>query len=152
MTRLEQMEAEARDSGFRVLEVPLQHTDGMVNGKYIGLRKGQTTIEKTCVLAEELAHAQFTVGDIIDQSDVANRKQECFARLKAYDRLIGLSGIVLAFKHGCRSRYEMAEYLEVTEEFLQEALECYHKKYGLCVRHEKHMIQFEPSLSIGTLF
>lgn len=146
------MTSEAQVDGLEVVELPLEYSDGMVFGNLIGIRAGQTSAEKACVLAEELAHAQFTVGDIIDQSDFANRKQECFARIKAYDRLIGLSGIVRAFKHGCRSRYEMAEYLEITEEFLQEALECYHKKYGLCVRYGKHMIQFEPSLSIGTLF
>ena len=152
MTIYEKLSSEAQANGLEVIELPLEHSDGMVCGNLIGIREGQTSAEKACVLAEELAHARYTVGNILDQNDVSNRKQEHLARVVAYDRMIGLARLVEAFRHGCRSRYEMAEYLEVTEEFLQEALECYHKKYGLCVRHEKHMIQFEPSLSIGTLF
>ena len=37
--------------------------------------------EKTCVLAEELGHYYTTVGDIMDQTDVSNRKQERRARV-----------------------------------------------------------------------
>ena len=32
--------------------------------------------EKACVLAEELGHHYTTVGDIIDQKESENRKQE----------------------------------------------------------------------------
>lgn len=32
---------------------------------------------------------------------------------------------------GCTNRYETAEYLEVTEEFLEECISCYREKYGV---------------------
>jgi len=149
MIKYEELLEAASIAGITVKEVPLQHTDGITVGKKIGIRTGQSTKKKTCVLAEELAHAQYTVGNILDQSDVGNRKQELLARTKAYDRLIGLSGIVQAFKHGCRNQYEMADFLDVTEKFLREALECYKDKYGLGTTYGDYIIQFEPCLSVS---
>lgn len=90
----------------------------------------QTTAQKNTILAEELAHHDLTVGDILDQRDAANRRQEQKARTLAYDRLIGLQGLDRAIKHGCKNRYEAAEYLEVTEEFLQDAIDRYQEIYG----------------------
>ena len=90
----------------------------------------QTTAQKNTILAEELAHHDLTVGDILDQRDAGNRRQEQKARTLAYDRLIGLQGLDRAIKHGCKNRYEAAEYLEVTEEFLQDAIDRYQEIYG----------------------
>lgn len=71
-----------------------------------------------------------------------------FARSKAHDRLIGLERLIEAYEHGCGSRYEMAAFLDVTEEFLEEALERYRNRYGDGVRCGKHMIKFEPWLTV----
>jgi len=80
--------------------------------------KLNTTIEKKCVLSEELGHHYTTAGNILDLSDVRNRKQELQARLWAYNKHIGLLGIVQAFENRCKDLSEMAEYLNVTEDFL----------------------------------
>ena len=37
--------------------------------------------------------------------------------------MIGLIGIITAYEHGCRNTYEMADYFNVTEEFLTDALD-----------------------------
>ena len=117
---------EAHQEGLVVKEKPLKYNNGRIKGKRIAIRQDiETNTEKTCVLAEELGHHHKSVGNILDMSDVRNRKQERQARLWAYNKLIGLSGIIEAFEHGCQSRYEMAEYLEVTEEFLEECVACY---------------------------
>lgn len=42
----------------------------------------------------------------------------------------------------------MAEYLEVTEEFLKEALEQYRRKYGRKVELDNYVILFEPYLAV----
>ena len=117
---------EAHQEGLVVKEKPLKYNNGRIKGKRIAIRQDiETNTEKTCVLAEELGHHHTSVGNILDMSDVRNRKQERQARLWAYNKLIGLSGIIEAFEHGCQSRYEMAKYLEVTEEFLEECVVCY---------------------------
>lgn len=80
-----------------------------------------------------IGHYYTTVGNILDQTNASNRKQERRARLWAYDRLVGLSGIVKAYRHGCESLTETAEYLNVTEDFLLDALKEYESKYGTSV-------------------
>lgn len=104
--------------------------------------------EKTCVLAEELGHYHTTIGNIIDSRDTKNRKQELKARLWAYNQQIGLLGIVNAYEAGCLNTYEMAEYLDVTEQFLLDALQCYKDKYGLFTKLDNYIIYFEPNLGI----
>ncbi len=79
---------------------------------------------------------------------MSDRKQELRARAWAYNRLIGLNGIVNSYKHGCCSLLETAEYLEVTEEFLLEALQYYKGKYGRYVTIDNYAIYFEPTLGV----
>lgn len=104
--------------------------------------------EKTCVLAEELGHHATSSGNILDQSSTSNRKQEMVARLWAYNNLIGLAGILDCYRAGCHTIYEMADHLEVTEEFLIDALACYKSKYGVCTQFDNYVIYFEPELSV----
>lgn len=132
-----------------VKEKPLKNFDGLVFGNKIAIRKDiKTSTEKSCVLAEELGHYYTTSGNIIDQNNVMNRKQELKARFTGYNIKIGLMGIVRAYESGCQNRYEMAEYLDVTEEYLQDALECYTSKYGECISVDNYTIYFIPSLTV----
>lgn len=100
--------------------------------------------EKTCVLAEELGHHYTTVGDIMDQTDTTNRKQERHARIWAYHKLLSLNDLIDSYKHGCQNQFEIAEHLNVTEEFLIDCLTYYKEKYGLYVRQDNYVIYFEP--------
>ena len=105
--------------------------DGLyLNGNIALSSDLETTAKKAVILAEEMAHHDLTVGDILDQSNAANRRQEQKARTLAYDRMIGIDGIIRSIEHGCRNRYEAAEYLEVPEDFLQEAIDRYKEIYG----------------------
>lgn len=108
----------------------------------------QLTVERTCILAEELGHHHTSSGVIIDLTDDANRKQEKRARVWAYEKMIGLSGIIDAHSRGYRYLHEIADYLEVTEEFLVDALEYYKSKYGSCVKYKEYCIYFIPQLAI----
>ncbi len=118
---------------------------GLINNDVIGINKNvRSSTQRTCILAEELGHYYTSSGNILDQSSAANRKQERTARVWAYNRLIGLSGIVDSYKAGCRNLYEIAEHLEVTEIFLSDALACYKEKYGLYAQVDNYVIYFEP--------
>lgn len=133
-------------------EKSLKYSNGRIKGNRIAIRKDlKTSTEKMCVLAEELGHYYTSTGNILDQSKVSNRKQEYRARLWAYNRAVGLNGLIDAYKMGCKSRYEIAEYLNVTEEFLIEAIQCYKSKYGLCATIDNYTIYFEP-LSVLELY
>lgn len=123
--------------------------EGLINGNVIGINKKIRTCRKrTCILAEELGHYHTTIGNIISQSTISERKQELRARVWAYNKLIGLSGIVDAYNHGCRFLSDTAEYLDVTEEFLLEALQYYKGKYGIYTTLDNYVIYFEPSLGV----
>lgn len=140
---------EAHQEGLIVKEKPLKYNNGRIKGKRIAIRKDiETSAEKACVLAEELGHYHTTVGDITDLSDSQNRKQERQARLWGYNKLIGLTGIIQAFRAGCHSRHETAEYLGVTEEFLQECIDCYTEKYGEYAKIDNYIIFFIPNLAV----
>lgn len=107
-----------------------------------------TSTEKACVLAEELGHHYTATRDIIDQSTVENRKQEMRGRLVAYNKMVGLRGLVEAYNHHCRNLGEVADYLEVTPEFLQETIDCYRSKYGVYATVDNYVIFFEPCLGV----
>lgn len=104
----------------------------------------ETQKEKSCVLAEEIGHDRTSYGDILDQNDIMNRKQEYRARLYGYNLKVGLTGLIRAYEEGCQNFYEMAECLDVTEEYLQAAIDCYHAKYGQYTAVDNYMINFEP--------
>lgn len=141
---------EADEEGLIVKEKPLKYNNGRIKGKRIAIRKDiGTTTEKKCVLAEELGHHHTTVGNILDMSDVGNRKQERQARLWGYNKLIGLAGIIKAFEAGCQDRFEVAEYLGVTDEYLCECLEAYRDKYGIGTTVDNYYIMFIPHLAVG---
>uniref|UniRef100_UPI0040272158 ImmA/IrrE family metallo-endopeptidase n=1 Tax=Roseburia faecis TaxID=301302 RepID=UPI0040272158 len=100
--------------------------------------------EKACILAEELGHHFTTVGNITDQKETENRKQERRARVWAYHKLLSLDDLIDSYKFGCRNKFEIAEHLNVTEDFLVDCLEYYKEKYGLYVRQDNYLIYFEP--------
>ena len=144
---------EADSTGIIVKEKNIPGYGGRIYGNRIAIHdRLETTTEKACVLAEELRHYHTTVGDITDLSDSQNRKQERQARLWAYNKQIGLTGIIQAFEAGCQGIHEIAEYLEVTEEFLHEAIECYRNKYGVYTTLDNYIIYFIPNLTIGERF
>lgn len=108
-----------------------------------------TSAEKASILAEELGHHYTSFGNILDPSDPGNRKQEHQTRMWSYRRLLRLQHLVDAYLHGYHQFHEVAEYLEVTEEFLRDAIEGYRAKYGVCTTCGDYYIMFEPYLTIG---
>lgn len=141
----EQLLTTADQNGLLVKEKTLVQHDGLLRGKRIAIRKDiETQAEKSCVLAEEIGHHCTSSGNILDQTDVMNQKQEYRARLYGYNLKIGLTGLIRAYEAGCRNLYEMADFLDATEEYLKEAIQCYSSKYGTCVAVDNYIIYFEP--------
>jgi len=89
---------EAAQHGIDIYEEPLKTTiKGLYADQIIWINRHiPTRVEKACILAEEIGHYHTSVGDIIDQTDVRNRKQELRARAWAYEKLVPLSKIVQA--------------------------------------------------------
>ena len=134
------------DAGMMGLEVKELHFEsnakGLCKGQKIGIRKDMPKIEKACILAEEIGHYYTTTGNILNQRDTGNKKQEMKARKWAVDKMISIEDLFRATEQPCRNLFEIAEYLEVTEEFLLEALEVFKKRYGHSYTHEGKTIVF----------
>nr|DAO45299.1 MAG TPA: IrrE protein [Caudoviricetes sp.] len=141
----EQLLTTADQNGLLVKEKKLAKHDGLLKGKRIAIRKDiETQAEKSCVLAEELGHHYTSSGDILDQDNIMKQKQEYRARLYGYNLKIGLTGLIRAYEAGCRNLYEMADFLDSTEEYLKKAIQCYRSKYGVCTAIDNYVIYFEP--------
>nr|WP_300001688.1 ImmA/IrrE family metallo-endopeptidase [Tissierella sp.] len=141
----ERLIIEAEKENIEVVEISFRsNVKGLYSDGVIATKKSMSNKEKATILAEELGHYHKTYGNILDQSSIINRKEERKARIWAYKRLIGLLDIIDAYKAGIKNRYELSEYLGVTEEFIIEAIEYYRDRYGLYVRLDNYYIYFEP--------
>lgn len=150
MNNYESLLDEANKSGLKVKELPLVASDGRIKGNKIGIRKDIiTSTQKACVLTEEMGHHYTSIGNILDMDSIGNRKQERQARLWGYNKMIGLRGLIRAFEHGCRDSHEVAEFLEVTNEFLNDAIMIYREKYGVYTVIDNYIIYFIPNLTVG---
>ena len=142
------------EKNVKIKEKPLRYGfKGLYkNNKIIIDSNIETSNEKACILAEELGHHFTTYGDIIEQSYIRNVKQELRARAWAYERLVGIFDLINAHKAGVRNRYELAEFLEIPEWFLLEAIEYYKSKYGTCYKIDNYLIYFSPNFGIMEFF
>ncbi|RED54766.1 ImmA/IrrE family metallo-endopeptidase [Cohnella lupini] len=138
------LKTEATKLGVNTYELPLKNK-GLYSDNVIWINNSLITTERTCVLAEELGHYHTTSGDILDQSRLNNRKQERRAREWAHNRLIPFQRIIDAHEARVKGRHEIAEFLGVTEEFLQESINRYMDKYGIFIQiNDRFTIMLEP--------
>ena len=156
MNQYEKLVQEAAEDGITI-EPSYRFKSERIKGLYcngtVALNKNiETDTERACVLAEELGHYHTAVGNIIDMQDIRNVKQERQGRIWAYDKMIGLIGIIKAYERHCLNRCDMADFLGVTEVFLQDALDYYRQKYGCFVTVDHYVIYFEPCLAVVEMY
>jgi len=143
----------ANKENIEVFEIPF---NGQAKGYYldgfIALNSRiETNTEKRCLLAEELGHHYTTSLPILDKS-IVSVKQEISARRWACQELVRIIDLIDAFNHGITGRNELAEYLDVTVNFLEDTIDFYRKKYGTHFEIDNYLITFEPNLSIIKIF
>lgn len=144
--------SEATSLGLIVKEANLKTSDGLCKGNRICINRNiLLSSHKLCVLAEEIGHYFTTVGNIINQNDIYNAKQEKIARRWAHDKLIGLLAIAEAYEKGIRCKFELAEYLNVTVSFLDEAVANYKQRYGPQIEVSDYLFTFEPFITIDKI-
>ncbi|WP_300449353.1 ImmA/IrrE family metallo-endopeptidase [Fusobacterium sp.] len=121
---------------------------GLYQDNVIAINKNIDTInEKRCILAEEFGHHKKTYGNIQRLDTTENIKQEYKARLFAFENLISMEELAKCLNKGVTSQFELANMLNVTEDFLIEALNVYKNKYGFNIINTKYgSLIFEPRL------
>ena len=94
MTELEQLENEAYKDNVNIVIHPFKSEK--IKGLYCdGIIALNTSLETA-------------YGDILG-NDIISIKQEAKGRIYAYNKLVGLSGLLSAYKANCKSLYEIAE-------------------------------------------
>ncbi|HCY0768362.1 TPA: toxin [Staphylococcus aureus] len=129
---------------IREADVLPDNLDGVWLGDLILIKRGLSDREKAGILFEELAHIKLTYGDIADYSNFNNRKFENYARRHGFISAVPLREIVEAYNYGVRNLYELSEYLQLSEEYILEAIEQYKKIYGIGTHYGEYSITFEP--------
>ncbi|MDZ4991365.1 hypothetical protein GNF80_00060 [Clostridium perfringens] len=148
----EELLREADKLGIIVKELDLKTRKGRCCGNKIAIDKKLSIKEKAGVLAEELGHFHKTVGDISNQKEIANRKQELIARRWGYEKSVGVIGLITAFNNNCRDAYEIADFLGVTKEYLDESIDYFRCKYGTRYEIDEYIIYFIPNFGIYKSF
>lgn len=142
----EELLSEAQKNGVEVIEMSFRGgLKGLYSQNIIAINsKLETNKEKNCILAEELGHHHTSFGNILNTKDVKNIKQEKIARNWGYEKLVGIIDIINVSKKGMKNRHDMAEQLNVTEEFLDASIQHYREKYGLYCEIDHYIVYFDP--------
>lgn len=143
---IEKLTQHAIDNGIDIIDadMPCKKLKGLYSDDLILISKGLSEADYTCVLAEELGHYETSHGHILDQRSIANIKQEKRALDWAYDTLVPLEKLVDASIKRVRGRHDLADYLGVTESFLDAAIARYIEKYGTYKQLGNYIVYFSP--------
>lgn len=120
MTKYEELVAEYENE--LSIEERKMSCDGLYCDDVIWINNRLSSAEKLSIVAEEIGHYQTSVGNILDQKNISNFRQEKIARRWAYEKLIPLNEIKKSFKDGITTIYELAEHFDVTEDFMRDCL------------------------------
>ncbi len=144
MSRYEQLLAENEHIKIKDTHSLPDGYSGFYKDGIILIDKDLSETRKAEVLYEELAHHKLTYGNILDQSKWINRKFESYARRHGYEAALPLRIIVEAHHYGVSNLYELAEYVQLSEEHVLEILEHYKQKHGIGTHYGNYAITFEP--------
>lgn len=120
---------------------------GLCDGQTIWLNNRKSRKEQLQNLAEEVAHQETSVGNIIDQKTFQDVKQENKARGLAYERLVNLNDLI-ALQWCASNEFELADLLDVTPKFLDEAIEHYRVKRGNIFTYKGMLINLTNGIQI----
>ena len=151
MSSFEELQQIAADKGIDVVDWDFESNkiQGLYCDNVIAINKNiSSSIAKACVLEEEIAHHDLTVGDIIIESIPQNCRQEQKARMLAFIRRVNLWDLANVLRKGYHSISDIAEYMDVTEEFLVAAIERYRQKYGSYVRVDDDTLLLDPTVAL----
>ena len=129
MSKFEELEA-TYEKYVEIIELRglKEHTDmygtyKVKDGKpYIFIEPNQPEIDKQVILTEEFMHMLTSVGVIVNQSQLRNRKQELQARRLAYKAVISIDDLIRCYNLGLQTNYEVADELDLPEDFVLNAI------------------------------
>lgn len=145
MTTYEEL-LDAVDKEVPVIETTLKTTtgfDGLYKDGFIFIERTLDPCLKKQILAEEYGHYLTSVGEIVDYCNLENGKQETKARAISFEKLITLDDILDAFFLGLIYSWQVADYLNLTVEFVQNAFAYIRGKYGDTFDYDGYRFSFD---------
>ena len=124
---------------------------GLYIDSTIYLNKNQSESDLYSTVAEEIGHHLTSYGDIIDQSVADSRRQEKKARFIASLMTVSLDGLIDCSKNGLMYDYECAEFLGVTLNNFQEAIELYKEKLGMRFDYKNYRFSFKTADTLNII-
>ena len=133
----------AENEGVTVIEYDFEsNTQGMYCDGFAFIDKSASSTEKCCTLAEELGHHFTASADIYNLDTAEQRKQEQRGRRWGYEKILPLETIIDAVIDGYDNIALLTEELDVTPEYLQDALIYYNQKHGPKLEYHDHIVIF----------
>lgn len=131
MNKFEQLESSRPELVVKYVNSISHHFKGFIHNNVVYLSNELRGPECYQCLQEEVAHFDLTVGDIVAGETLDDQKQENLARSKAMQRSVSLEGLIDCANRHITDADELAEYFEVTTEYLKLALQNYVDKKGV---------------------
>ncbi|GAX07071.1 hypothetical protein IWT25_02419 [Secundilactobacillus pentosiphilus] len=124
---------------------------GLTYDNEIMINKNRPASDQYQILLEELAHLETSVGDITKESTPSERQQENYARSLALEKAVTLDGLIYCFNDGLWELSEMAEYFNVSGDFILKALDHYRTKRGLIFKYHGYLFDLRRNVNLTKL-
>lgn len=145
MQQLEKLIAQVPEVNIAYDQFMPRNLKGLYFDNNIRLNMNNDYYQNVGILAEEIGHYKTSYGHIQDYSKIENMKQENRARRYAIKLVMPLEKLIECFNMNIwGDKYEVCNYLEITPEFFDSAVEDYIKKFGKYVKYDGYKIYFEP--------
>lgn len=135
---------------IKLLSMP-EGLPGYISGNHIYLDSNEDSRGQYEVLLEEIAHYDTTVGDISAQETPSDWSQERQARSIAFEKAVPLDGLIYCMENFVNSLSEVADYFNVTEKFLLEAVDNYRSKLGVIFKHKNYLFDLSKGVQISKI-
>ncbi|MBB1108929.1 hypothetical protein H5S11_00230 [Limosilactobacillus sp. pH52_RY] len=128
-------------------EMP-DHFAGLYFDSDILLNPSASSTKMYETLQEEIAHYDTTVGNIVVEDTVDNRKQEHKARSLAMTRAVSLDKLIYCHNYGLWELDEIANYCNVDIEYLTDAINNYRVKRELTFAYKDYRFDLRKNVKI----
>lgn len=130
------LELMARKKGHVIYEAPLKENKSFSfedEHKYcsVFLSQSLTRKERHECLAHELGHCEYAGFYTISTPNELRSRKEYRANKWAFLRLAPPGEVKMAIKAGCKEIWELAEWFDVTDEFMKRILDYYSNQHLL---------------------
>lgn len=148
MNNFEWLESSRPDIKVKSYFYPSHHFGGFCLDGDVYINDLLSNKEKYQWLQEEIAHHDYTVGDIVRENTSDKRHQEHLARSKAMEKTVPLDGLIYCYNHHIGEPQDIADHFGVTVRYLYEAINNYREKRGIYFTYHGYTFDLTSGLKL----